>query len=170
MSVEHNLAWCEKLKNVLRKAQWRKIFSITGQLPYNYNSCSLVDNGNANEGAYFNFKHITGPCRTKSMKLLIKLMSKSEVFLITHVRARIYFTVKFLSHITVDTTVLVQDAHRCKDKQFEYSLMLQYYDMAMALQDYKLRGIALIRRKRKLHHLKVNHSAVQDIRNDKYEL
>lgn len=151
VSVEHDRPWCEKLSELMKDKPWRS------KLDYR---CSFVENGNNNEGNYVRFKHVVDQ---------IDLANRQVYdFVLIDGRARVDSAIKVLGYITRETAVVVHDANRFTNK--EYEPMLEFYETVESISSETMRGIALLRRRKIFDHLQGNHSAVQSILNIKYKL
>lgn len=159
VSVEHDRAWCAKVREKLKTRPELK------HIDYR---CWYVEKGHRGfivegntDGNYVHFKEYVDQIDTAGHQLYD--------FVLIDGRARVDCSVKVLSYISQETAVFIHDSTRFFITR-TYSPALKYYDMIESIGGKSLQGVVLLRRKKEFSYLQGNHTAVQNILNDKYNI
>ncbi|KAI0561056.1 hypothetical protein FGB62_94g047 [Gracilaria domingensis] len=159
VSVEHDRQWCQKVRDKLKTRpnlshiDYRCFYVDKGFRDFNI--------GGNTEGTYPMFREYVDQIDSAGHNLYD--------FVLIDGRARVDCSIKVLSYISQSTPVFIHDSTRFF-KTGQYNSALQYYDMIDSIGGDNRQGLVLLRRKKALANLQGNHSAVQYILNQKYNL
>ena len=151
VSIEHQKPWCEEMPEKIRAKGLDKLVELR---------CQSNGMGNEREGTYEEFKAYVDEIK--------KLNEKTWDFVFIDGRARVSCARRVLSYLKDTSIVVVHDFERVLRSRDSYSPIFLYYDVLERIgtsvkQGTGLRGLAILQRKKELHFLQGNETAVDQI-------
>lgn len=159
VSVEHNEEWCQHVRETIAENE-----SLQKLAYY----CIPVPRGHMGWGVKNAFEEGTYPIFKKYIDQIDRAGHQRYDLILIDGRARVDAAIKALSYQDQQSVVVLHDAARIWDRR--YKEVLKYYSVKDTCGGDDRQGIAILKRKPEFRKLEKNHTAVQEILNEKYGL
>ncbi|CAN8061946.1 unnamed protein product [Agarophyton chilense] len=157
-SIEHDQKWCLRMT---------KEISLRPELSHLKYHCVPIPRGTKGWGIKSAFKEGSYEAFKPYIDQIENLGEPSFDMVLIDGRARVDAAIKALSFLKRKSVVVMHDAERIWTYRI-YANVTKYYDIIDSVGGHGRQGLAIMKRKRNYSSLQGNHSAVQEILDNKY--
>lgn len=161
VSVEHNEGWCAHVRQTIARKRTLK------KLAY---FCIPVPRGHMGWGIKSALEEGTYPIFRDYIDQIDSAGHEQYDLILIDGRARVDAAIKALSYLDERSVVVIHDAMRIWGRTHAYKQVLEYYSVMDTCGGGGRQGIAVLKRKAKFDKLEKNHTAVQQVLNNRYGL